>query len=99
ARGGMGAQSGAERQATPSRQSSLVVAPPDGKIPPMTPAGLTRVATSRSTYFLDFPNDVVAHPFDNFEDLGPYDRCITRGVTAGMLPTLYSMGTEILQAP
>jgi len=92
-------QSWAERQANPSRQSSLVVDPPDGKIPPMTPAGLARIATSRSTYFLDFPNDVVAHAFDNFEDLGPYDRCITRGVTAGMLPTLYSMGTEIMQAP
>jgi len=99
ARAAITPQSWAERQANPSRQSSLVVDPPDGKIPPMTPAGMARVAISRSTYFLDFPNDVVAHAFDNFEDLGPYDRCITRGVTAGMLPTLYSMGTEIMQAP
>src|SRR5215831_7792511 len=35
-------QSWAERQANPSRQTSLVVDPPDGKIPPMTPAGLAR---------------------------------------------------------
>jgi hypothetical protein len=99
ARAAITPQSWAERQPNVSRQTSMVVDPPNGRIPPMTPEGLRRVATARSTYYLDFPNDVVAHPFDNFEDLGPYDRCITRGATAGMLPTLYSMGTEILQAP
>ena len=54
---------------------------------------------ARSTYYYDFPDVVVAHPFDNFEDLGPYDRCITRGVLASMLPTGYNMGTEIFQIP
>ena len=29
----------------------------------------------------------------------PYDRCITRGVLASMLPTAYNMGTEIMQVP
>jgi hypothetical protein len=88
-----------ERQLTPSRQASIVVRPADGKIPPMTPQGQQRFAMARSTYYLDFPDRVVPHPFDDFEDLGPYDRCITRGVLASMLPTLYNMGTEILQVP
>jgi hypothetical protein len=34
----------------PSRQSSLVVDPPDGQLPPMTPDGLRRVALTKNTY-------------------------------------------------
>jgi hypothetical protein len=41
----------------------------------------------------------VQHPFETFTDLGPYDRCITRGVLASMLPTGYNMGTQIFQYP
>jgi hypothetical protein len=53
----------------------------------------------RSTYVLDFPDAIEAHPFEQFTDLGPYDRCITRGPLASMLPTAYNMGTQIFQAP
>src|SRR5437660_586618 len=70
ARAAITPQSWAERQPNVSRQTSLVVDPPDGRIPAMTSEGLQRVSTARSTYYLDFPNDVVAHAFDNFEDLG-----------------------------
>ena len=83
----------------PSRQASLVVDPPDGRIPPMTEEGKKRIAMARSTYWYDFPDAVVAHPFETVEDLGPYDRCITRGVLSSMLPTGYNMGTRILQYP
>lgn len=83
----------------PSRQSSLVVEPADGRLPPMTPEGRARVAMARSTYYYDFPDVVVAHPFDEYTDLGPYDRCITRGLLASMLPTGYNMGNEIFQLP
>jgi hypothetical protein len=83
----------------PSRQASLVVEPADGRLPPLTPEGQRRFETARSTYYLDFPDVVVHHPFDNFEDLGPYDRCITRGVLASMMPTAYNMGNEIFQVP
>jgi len=93
-RGGWG-----ERQANPSRQASLVVEPADGKLPPLTPEGERRFQVARSTYYYDFPDRVVHHPFDNFEDLGAYDRCITRGVLASMMPTAYNMGTEIFQIP
>ncbi len=83
----------------PQRQASLVVDPPNGRIPPMTEEGKKRVDLARSTYYFDFPDQVVAHPFEKFDDLGPYDRCITRGVLASMLPTGYNMGTEIMQIP
>ena len=83
----------------PSRQASLVVDPPEGRIPPMTEEGKKRIAMARSTYWYDFPDAVVAHPFETVEDLGPYDRCITRGVLSSMLPTGYNMGTRILQYP
>jgi hypothetical protein len=83
----------------PSRQASLVVDPSNGRIPPMTEDGKKRVDLARSTYYYDFPDAVVAHPFETFEDLGPYDRCITRGTLASMMPTAYNMGTEIIQIP
>ena len=89
----------AGERGVPQRQASLVVDPPNGRIPAMTAEGKKRIALARSTYYYDFPDAVVAHPFETFEDLGPYDRCITRGVLASMLPTAYNMGTEIMQIP
>ena len=86
-------------QGIASRQASLIVEPADGRFPPLTPEGQRRFETAKSTYYLDFPDAVVHHPFDNFEDLGPYDRCITRGVLASMMPTAYNMGNEIFQIP
>jgi hypothetical protein len=81
------------------RQASLIVEPADGHFPPLTAEGQRRFETAKSTYYLDFPDAVVHHPFDNFEDLGPYDRCITRGVLSSMMPTAYNMGNEIFQIP
>ena len=89
----------AGERGVPQRQASLVVDPPNGRIPAMTAEGKQRIALARSTYYYDFPDAVVAHPFEEFDDLGPYDRCITRGVLASMLPTGYNMGTEIMQIP
>ena len=89
----------AGERGNPQRQASLVVDPPNGRIPPMTEEGKKRIDLARSTYYFDFPDAVVAHPFNTFEDLGPYDRCITRGALASMLPTGYNMGTEIIQTP
>jgi hypothetical protein len=83
----------------PTRQASLIIDPPDGRLPPMTPEGQRRAKLMRSTYYLDFPDAVEAHPFNEFSDLGPYDRCISRGPLASMLPTGYNMGNQIFQVP
>jgi hypothetical protein len=76
----------------PSRQSSLVVDPPDGQLPPMTPDGLRRVALTKNTY-LQYTG------FDSASELGPYDRCISRGLLGSMFPVVYNNGNQFIQAP
>jgi hypothetical protein len=76
----------------PSRQASLVVAPADGKLPPMTPEGQRRAALNRNTY-------VMFSGFTDASDMGPYDRCITRGVMGSTLPVIYNNGNQIFQMP
>lgn len=75
-----------------SRQTSLIVAPEDGHLPPLTPDGLRQrldaIAAARKK----------TRP-ESWEDLSMHARCITRGVLGSMLPVLYGNGTEILQAP
>jgi hypothetical protein len=80
----------------PDRQASLVVDPPDGRVPPLTPAGQAAVHALRGGLGpgSHFPDKV-----DSWEDFDIYSRCITRGMVNSMLPTLYNFGNEILQAP
>jgi hypothetical protein len=76
----------------PSRQSSLIVDPPDGKMPPMTPEGQARQKGAGGTY-------TKQTGFKSADELGPYDRCISRGVVGSMMPVVYNNGTEIIPAP
>ena len=76
----------------PSRQSSLIVDPPDGHLPPMTPEGQRRVATTKNTY-LQYTG------FNAASELGPYDRCISRGVLGSMFPVIYNNGNQFIQIP
>jgi hypothetical protein len=76
----------------PSRQSSLVVDPPDGRLPPMTAEGQRRVTTTKNTY-LQYTG------FNSASELGPYDRCISRGVLGSMFPVVYNNGNQFIQAP
>jgi hypothetical protein len=76
----------------PSRQSSLIVDPPDGKMPAMTPDGVARQKTAGGTYTRQTG-------FKSADELGPYDRCISRGVVGSMMPVVYNNGNEIIQAP
>jgi len=74
------------------RQSSLIVVPPDGKIPPLTPQAELRRAPRDGGTFGD-------GPFDGPEDFTLYDRCITRGIVGSVLPVIYGNGNRILQTP
>jgi hypothetical protein len=80
----------------PVRQASLVVDPPNGRIPPLTPEGQAAVKALRGGLGpgSHFPDKV-----DSWEDFDIYSRCITRGMVSSMLPTLYNFGNEIIQAP
>jgi hypothetical protein len=75
----------------PSRQASLIVDPPDGRLPAMTPDGTRRARA--------WPSGNPAGGFAAAADFNVYDRCITRGVLGSAFPNIYSSGTEILQAP
>lgn len=72
------------------RQTSLVVEPADGRIPPMTPEAQARgaaVAAARQSA----PSSWLDRSF--------YDRCITRGVLGSIMPVIYGNGNMIFQAP
>ena len=75
-----------------SRIASLVIDPPDGRIPPLTAEGQKR-ADELAAYR---KGRGVA---DSWTDQSLYDRCITRGVTGSILPVIYNNGNQILQMP
>jgi len=77
-----------------SARTSLVVDPPDGRVPPLTPQAQKRQRT-RSGGSGSFGNG----PFDKAADFTPYDRCITRGLPSVMFPAIYNNNTRIVQAP
>jgi hypothetical protein len=76
----------------PSRQSSLIVQPANGRMPAMTQEGIARQKTAGGTY-------AKQTGFNSASELGPYDRCISRGVVGSMMPVVYNNGNEIVQAP
>jgi hypothetical protein len=80
-----------DRPTKPSRASSLVVEPADGRIPPMTPEAQKLSAERRAVR--------LAYEQDSYEFHSNYDRCITRGVTGSILPVIYGNGTDIMQGP
>jgi hypothetical protein len=74
------------------RQTSIIVDPPDGSMPAVTPEAQKRRATRDRGTFGD-------GPFDTTEDFTLYDRCITRGIVGSVLRVVYGNGNRIVQAP
>ena len=73
-------------------RTSLIVDPPDVKIPPMTAQGLERAANRRAA--------VRTHgPADSYENRSLQERCITRGLPEVTLPGPYNNNLQIVQAP
>ena len=80
------------RERSFSRQTSLIVDPPDGKLPlrPDVKAVIdARVAAKRSPTYLSA----------SWEDRDTYERCLTRGMPGAMLPGFYNHNYQILQTP
>jgi hypothetical protein len=75
-----------------SRRTSVVIDPPDGRVPPISPAGVQR---QRAAGLGALDNG----PFDGPENMGLYQRCITRGVPNAMFPAVYNANTRIVQGP
>ncbi|MCL6252001.1 hypothetical protein M3P36_13220 [Altererythrobacter sp. KTW20L] len=75
-----------------SRRTSLLVVPQDGRLPAMTEEGQRRAALMRSSWR-------AGQEFNHWTDFDNWDRCITRGVPASMMPMMYNNGLRIFQAP
>jgi hypothetical protein len=73
------------------RQTSLVVDPSDGRVPPLTPDAQKRTA-SRAEYLR-------SHPADTWSDLSLFTRCLTRGMPGAMTPGFYNHNYQIFQTP
>jgi hypothetical protein len=75
-----------------SRRSSLIIDPPDGRLPPLTPDARARAAAAEAAR--------AGHgPADSWEDRSLWDRCITVGLPSVMFPTGYNNNVAILQGP
>jgi hypothetical protein len=80
-----------ERPAVPSRATSLVVDPPNGRLPELTAVGQQLLAERRGRRGRGLPA--------SYTDFTNYDRCLTRGLVGSIVPVIYGNGTQILQAP
>jgi hypothetical protein len=74
----------------------LVVDPPDGAIPPLSPEGRNRAAARAAATAAARAS---RGPADSAEARSLYDRCITRGLPASMMPTIYGNSYQIVQSP
>jgi hypothetical protein len=75
-----------------SRRSSLIIDPPDGRLPALTAEARARAraeAAARSG----------RGPADSWEDRSLWDRCISVGLPSVMFPTGYNNNVAILQGP
>jgi len=93
---GQALQTGVTDPTWPQRQTSLIMDPPDGRLPALTPEGTRRMMLMKSSWAW-----VTGEPqtWDSYEDFDHWDRCITRGLPASMGPYRYNNGMQILQAP
>ena len=71
--------------------TSYIIEPADGRMPALTEEGRERQATGRAGQ--------ANGPFYTTEDFSYYDRCISRGVTGSILPSLYGDAIRIVQSP
>src|SRR5687768_9373594 len=73
-----------------SRRTSLVIDPPNGRVPALTPAAQKR-AEERRAYLKE-------HPADSYEDRSASDRCIL-GFNAGppLTPGGYNQNMQVVQ--
>jgi hypothetical protein len=71
-------------------RTSLIVDPPDGRVPALTPEGQARVAARAAAATARGPS----HPWEEF---GVWTRCISRGVIK--IGSFYSSSHQIIQAP
>ena len=83
----------------PGRRTSLIVDPPDGKLPPLTDAGKKRDEERFKRLGPTATGSSGNGPFDTYEDISVVTRCIIRGLPNAMLPGGYNNNYQIVQTP
>jgi hypothetical protein len=94
---------------TKGSRAWLIVDPPDGKMPAMTPDALRRLGPPDLSLDSGI-GGILNHrrggigsfgqgPFDGPEDFTLWDRCITRGLPGAMMPYIHGNSYQIVQAP
>jgi hypothetical protein len=80
-------------QAEPfARRTSALVSPSNGRLPALTPTAETLRKAGRSSWVNDQERDWLT-------DFDTWDRCVTRGFPASMMPFRYNNGVRIFQSP
>jgi hypothetical protein len=79
----------------PQRQTNLIVDPPDGMLPALTPLAKSLAYKMGSDWAL--PGENIN--FQSVADFDSWDRCVTRGLPSMMMPYRYNGGFRIEQAP
>ena len=75
----------------PLKQTSLIMEPANGRIPPLTPEGERMSAAMRSSWNVT--------QFDRIADFNSLDRCLSRGLPSSMTPFPYNNGIQVFQSP
>ena len=76
-----------------TNRTSLVIDPPDGRLPSLTPRGQARADAGAHK----FPDGI--EPVASWDELSLFDRCITRGLPGAMSHGFYNHNYHILQTP
>jgi len=79
----------------PQRQTNLIVDPPNGMLPALTPEAKRMAYEYGSDWAL--PGEDI--DFQSQDDFDSWDRCITRGMPSMMMPYRYNGGFKIHQTP
>jgi len=80
----------AERGTRTFGYTSYIIDPENGRMPALTDEGRARQSANRRS---------MNGPFFTTEDFSYYDRCISRGVTGSIGPSLYGDAMRIVQTP
>jgi len=75
-----------------NRRTSMLIDPPNGRLPEKTEEGKRRSDLMRSSYRM-------GQTFDSPADFDSWDRCITRGLPASMFTINYNNGIRVWQSP
>jgi hypothetical protein len=93
---GIGPPSYWTERGKPTRQTSLIVDPPNGRLPDLTAEAVKYRKEVRGGKGM--PGEWKGEA-DSYDDLNIYYRCISRGLLGSVIPVVYNNGNQIVQGP